>query len=144
MVPSGEVFRKSHTIWGAEELHKLYIQSLFQKSSMYWRSLNLDICFSSFWAGRSPVELGWSFTAELALVWDCWNQWLCPRLFFSRWKNSSLNATLISFPTSLHSLLLWFMKKGTIMHEMSQNYDSSEQTHLKEEDNVFMESASIF
>jgi len=30
------------------------------------------------------------------------------------------------------------------MDEMSQNYKSSEQTHLKKEDDVFMESASIF
>lgn len=30
------------------------------------------------------------------------------------------------------------------MDEMSQIYESSEQTHLKKENNVFMESASIF
>lgn len=36
------------------------------------------------------------------------------------------------------------MKKGAFVDEMSQNYESSEQTLLKKEDNVFMESASIF
>lgn len=102
-MPSKEaVFHSSHTIWCMEELHRLYSQSLLKKFSMYKRSLNLDICFSPFWEERSFVKLGCSFIAELALVWSCWNWWLCPRLFSARWKNSFLNAALFLFTSGLH------------------------------------------
>lgn len=71
------------------------------------------------------------------------NWWLCPKLFSARGKNSSLHATLILLTSSLQSLLLQFVKKGVFTDEMSQNYESSEQTHVKKGDNVFVEIASI-